>query len=199
MERMERFLALGVRTSIGSTQPGRVFQKDHMAIYLSADEIGADLKEIGYPHLRSCMGVTLVMGDGSLIGANFGVASSAPETAARLMALIQAKPGMTIRCMYVTGDFTAHERHGGCDAMGKAQLIGYHGKIACFDTSSAGYAEGAFVKLTSQGPVYAAVVEYKADERMAYETSGGEGGTVTGAATRSGNDLHRAKLKYLTA
>jgi hypothetical protein len=178
---------------------GKSFHQDHMAIYLSADEIGADLKEIGYPHLRSCMGVTLVMGDGSLIGASFGTAAAAPETAARLQALIQSKPGMTIRCMYVTGDFPAHERDGGCDPMGKAQLIGYHGKIACFDTSAAGYAEGAFVKLTSQGPVYAAVVEYKPDDRMNYETSGLPGGAVIGAVTLSGKDLHRAKLKYLTA
>ena len=71
-----------------------------MAIYLSAGEIGADLKEIGYPHFRSCMGVTLVMGDGTLIGAHFGVGTTAAsEAAARLMALIAAKPGMTIRCM----------------------------------------------------------------------------------------------------
>ena len=178
---------------------GKRFHQDHMAIYLSADEIGADLKEIGYPHLRSCMGVTLVMGDGSLIGAHFGLATSTPETAARLLALIQAKPGMTIRCMYVTGDFPAHERAGGCDPMGKAQLIGYRGKIACFDTSAVGYTAGTFVKLTSQGPVYAAVVEYKPDDRMNYETSGIPGGPVTGATTLSGKDLHRAKLKYLTA
>lgn len=99
----------------------------------------------------------------------------------------------------MTSDFPAHAREGGCDPIGKAQLIGYHGKIACFDTSVAGYAQGTFVKLTSQGPVYAAVVEYKPDDRMSYETSGLTGGPVTDAATLSGKDLHRAKLKYLTA
>ena len=41
-----------------------------MAIFLDEDEIGVDATMIGYPHLLLCMGVAVVMNDGSLIGAH---------------------------------------------------------------------------------------------------------------------------------
>ena len=42
-----------------------------MPLYLDEDLVGQDPAEICYPHLLLCMGVTVLMQDGSLVGAHF--------------------------------------------------------------------------------------------------------------------------------
>ncbi len=172
-----------------------------MATYLDEDQVGSDAYEIGYPHLLLCMGVTVVMGDGSLVGAHFTDASQEVDVAARLRQVIRATPA-TMRWMYCTGNFAIHAKHGGSNYQGKANLIGYKGKVGCFDSAAIEPKDGTFVKLTTQGPVYGCIVEYKRNEKMKYErgylpgVKGSLAFPVEKAETKSGKELHRANVVY---
>lgn len=139
-----------------------------MPVYLNEDQVGTDPTVIGYPHLLLCMGLTLQMDDGALIGAHFTRKSSEDRVADKLNRAITSHGGAPER-MYLTGNFYEHvQNHGGEDYTGKAALIGYRGPVYCFDTRSIKPKQGTFVRLTSFGAGAGCLVEYKREERVVY-------------------------------
>lgn len=152
-----------------------------MAIYLNEDEVGTDNSVIGYPHLLLCMGLTLLMRDGKLIGGHFTKPSSEQRVADKIVKAIQANGSQAV-CMYLTGNFYEHvQKHGGADYTGKSVLIGYKGDVRCYDTQQIKPKDGTFVRLTSLHPnATDCLVEYKREERVKYtDTTGKIGSSLT--------------------
>lgn len=148
-----------------------------MPTYLNEDQVGSDPTVIAYPHLLLCMGLTLQMDDGSLIGAHFTNSSTEARVAAKIIREIAAHGGTAAR-MYLTGNFYEHVgKHGGQDYTGKAGLIGYTGDVFCFDTRTIKPKQGTFVRLTSHGPGNGCLVEYKREERVVYTDTTGKVGS----------------------
>lgn len=170
-----------------------------MATYLNEDQVGTDATVIGYPNLLLCVGVTLVLGDGSLVGAHFGDGSREAETAARLKELL-LKAASAPRWMYVTGNFTKHFADKGSPPQGKAALLGYTGPVCCFDTTSLNYRNGTFIEVSSTGPDSGAVIRYKRNEKMKYESTliipsnrSSAYARIDSASTITGSRLHRGQ------
>ena len=150
-----------------------------MAIYLNEEQVGSDQTVVAYPHLVLCMGLTLQMDDGSLIGAHFTTSSSEEKIAGKILNEIADHGGQPTK-MFLTGNFHEHvTTHGGRDYTGKADLIGYAGDVLCFDTQKIKPKQGTFVRLTSLGAGNGCHVEYKREERVVYtDTSGNRGSSL---------------------
>ena len=140
-----------------------------MAVFLDEDQVGADPVVVAYPHLLLCMGATVLMSDGSLVGAHFSDASTEPAVARALAELIRLTPA-TMQRLYLTGNYDVHvTRHGGGNYMQKAAHIGYQGDVCLLDTGKFKPKDGTFVKITSLGPNQNCVVEWRLNEEMRYE------------------------------
>lgn len=139
-----------------------------MPAYLNEDQVGTDQTVIAYPHLLLCMGLTVQMDDGVLIGGHYTSSSTEEKVSDKIVNLIDVHGGNPTR-MYLTGNFYEHvQKHGGRDYTGKAALIGYAGDVFCFDTRSIKPKDGTFVRLTSLGVDAGCHVEYKREERVVY-------------------------------
>lgn len=150
-----------------------------MAIFLDEDEVGADANMVGYPHLLLCMGVTVVMGDGSLIGAHVSSKSSEAAVLNGLLHAIQQHGGPMDQ-LYCCANMAEHLTHHGCmDIMGKANAIGFHGQGYSFDFGFLNPRDGAYVELTSNGAGALCTVRYKRNEKVKYTRPQGGGGMVT--------------------
>jgi hypothetical protein len=186
-----------------------------MAIYLNEDEAGTDATVVCYPHLVLCMGVTLLMDDGVLIGAHFTDSSTEDKVSQKIKKLITTHGGSATR-MYLTGNFYEHvQKHGGKDYTGKASLIGYSGDVLCFDTRQIKPKDGTFVRITSHGAKADCLVEYKREERVVYTDQKDKRGSsvsknpknlpvvsthyVKSIDTVSGTPLHIVKTWKITA
>lgn len=140
-----------------------------MAVFLDEDQVAADPIVIAYPHLLLCMGVTVLMSDGSLIGAHFSNIESEATVGKAMKELIDLTPA-TMQCMYMTGNLKVHFSHGGGNHYAKASAIGYSGNVLIFDTEKLNPKDGTFVKITSLGPSRNCVIEYRLNEEMRYQT-----------------------------
>lgn len=186
-----------------------------MPLYLNEDEVVSDPHVIGYPHLVLCMGMTLQMDNGHLIGGHFVSVDSQKDVGARIARQITAHGGTPVR-MYLTGNFYMHvQGSGGRDYTGKAALIGYHGPVFCFDTASIKPELGTFVRLTSLGEGRGCLVEYKREEKVIYTDAHGRVGRhrdanpkklptastyhIRSVSTASGKPLHVVKNWTLQA
>jgi hypothetical protein len=137
-----------------------------MAIYLDEDTVGQDPTEICYPHLLLCMGVTVLMTDGRLIGAHFSTPTTEAEVAAEMVVQINAHTA-AMHHLYCTADLPVHiVQCGGMDVAGKAQLIGFHGDAYSFDTSLIDPQDGTFISVQSNGPNNKCGIYYKRDEKV---------------------------------
>jgi hypothetical protein len=137
-----------------------------MAIYLDEDRVGQDPIEICYPHLLLCMGVTVQMADGTLIGAHFSSPSTEAAVGAEMLQQIQAHSS-TMRLLYCTGNLPVHTTQcGGMDVKGKANLIGFQGDAYSFDTSMIEPKDGTFVVVRSFGANKKCGIYYKRDEKV---------------------------------
>src|SRR5262245_35662298 len=111
-----------------------------MATYLDEDQVGQDF-QIGYPHLLLCMGVTLLMTDGSLVGAHVSYMDTEAAVMNKLVALLGAlPPGVTPLDLYLAGNVAIHcvkdrGRNEAQEAVAKAQALNFHGNCYLFDTS----------------------------------------------------------------
>lgn len=137
-----------------------------MPIYLDEDMVGQDPAEICFPHLLLCMGVVVLMTDGSLIGAHFTLPDTEAGVAAELLQQINAN-GSGMHQLYCMGDLPVHcGHHGGMDVQGKANLLGFHGDAYTFDTSGIKPKNGTFVSVQSNGPTHNCTISYKRDEKV---------------------------------
>ena len=142
-----------------------------MTVYLDEDDVGHDAHSIAYPHLLLCMGVTVIMGDGSIAGAHISTGDTEKSVLARLKELMALIPATT-RQMLLTGNFEIHfGMEDICSPAEKAGEIGYKGKILCFDTSSFKPKDGAFVRVITNGQVNNPTIEFKRNEKVTYATT----------------------------
>ena len=141
-----------------------------MPIFLDEDMVGQDAAEISYPHLLLCMGVTVLMADGTLIGAHFttpGTEAAVGAEMVRQIADYTAHHHAGMRQLYCAADLPVHTVHsGGLDVRGKANLLGFHGDAYAFDSHSIKPQDGTFVSVQSNGPNQQCGIYYKRDEKV---------------------------------
>jgi hypothetical protein len=149
-----------------------------MAIYLDEDEVGADAATIGYPHLLLCMGVTVVMADGSLCGAHVSNASTETVVMGRLLADVNAN-GSGMSQLYCFADYAEHCGHHGCgDITAKAGMLGFHGPGYMFDFGYINPQDGAYVEITTNGAAAAATLRFKRNEKVDFTPGAGPQATL---------------------
>jgi hypothetical protein len=137
-----------------------------MPIYLDEDCVGSDPAVICYPHLLLCMGVTVLMSDGSLVGAHVSNSRTEDDVLSELASAIAGVAPLTMRRMYCTGNVDLHINHGGKSVQQKAKAIGFHGKAYLFDTGRINPKDGTFVQVTSNGANHQCAIQYKRDEKV---------------------------------
>ena len=158
--------------------------RDDMAIFLDEDEIGVDTTMIGYPHLLLCMGVAVVMNDGSLIGAHVSNQTTEANVLNGLLQKVTAHGG-NMSQLYCFANMAEHvTRHGCMDITGKANAIGFHGQGYSFDFAFMKPKDGAYCEITTTGAGSVATVRYKRNEKLDYARGGGA------TVTKSTKDWH---------
>jgi hypothetical protein len=150
-----------------------------MAVYLSEDQIGSDPQTIGYPNLKLCMGVTVLMNDGSLIGAHVSQQSTEQTLLNALMREVEDHGGGMSR-LYCVSNYREHTKGDCLDVRGKANAIGFHGTAYLFDFGFLNDSNGAYVELTSNGAGQNCAMRYKRNSKMDYGL-GPSGGGMTEA------------------
>ena len=138
-----------------------------MAIYLDEDMVGADAATIGYPHLVLCMGVTVVMNDGSLLGAHVSNSSTEALVMGQLRQDIQRHAGQMAQ-LYCAADLNEHLAHGCSDIAGKAGMVGFHGPGYMFDFGYIDPKDGAYVEVSSTGANTPAAMRFKRNEKVSF-------------------------------
>ncbi|QEH35841.1 hypothetical protein OJF2_43980 [Aquisphaera giovannonii] len=138
-----------------------------MGAYLDEDMVAHEPDFIAYPHLLVCMGVTLLMTDGSLLGAHVVEQQSQDEAFAGMQEFMRtiALAGITPDRLYLTGNVGIHVQSAD-NAHGKARKLGYAGIVYVFDTSLIKPKDGTFVMLTSKGPGVHPTIQYKRNEKV---------------------------------
>lgn len=150
-----------------------------MPIYLDEDMVGQDPAEICYPHLLLCMGVTVLMADGTLIGAHFTTPDTEANIAAEMVQQINAH-GSAMHQLYCAGSLPEHVvKFGGAGIQGKAQLLGFHGDAYSFDSSSIDPQDGTYVAVRSNGANHKCSIYYKRDEKVKPLYQAGAGANVS--------------------
>lgn len=171
-----------------------------MAIYLNEDQAGRDANIVAYPHILLCAGITVLLSDGSLAGCHFVGPTSEQQNGLRLAHEI-ALSGEQMLSMYMTCNFHIHvNQFGSLDAVGKANLINFHGDVYCYDTAAINPQHGTFVAIRSRGAAHRPRILYKRDEKMLYRDPDflahldpeDNANVVGGLNTQSGNPMHRA-------
>lgn len=138
-----------------------------MPIYLDEDMVGADQAKICFPHLLLCMGVVLVMDDGSLIGAHFS-GSSSEQAVLRAMRFAMDRQGGNAVQVYGMGHLAEHLRFGNMDIKGKAHALAFRGTAWFADMAFMNPTNGSYAEVTSNGADQQATVRCKLDEHMNY-------------------------------
>lgn len=144
-----------------------------MAIYLDEDMVGTDPNMIAFPHLVLCMGVVLVMGDGSLIGAHF-TQPTTEQPLLRLMADKVRSNGSGMDQIYCMAEIAQHVgQHGGLDIHGKANALGFRGQGYVADFGVLNPRDGTYAQVTSNGAGNRATVRCKVNDEMQYTYGAG--------------------------
>jgi hypothetical protein len=152
------------------------------------------------------MGATVLMSDGSLIGAHFSSPATEAAVAIAMAELIALTPA-TMQRLYLTGNFAIHITEcGGGNYQKNAASIGYQGDVCLFDTGRFKPKDGTFVKITSLGANTNCVVEWRLNDEMRYERAmvdqtnvwkyGPQAkrvATVTGSNVKTGELLNEAE------
>ncbi len=150
-----------------------------MAIYLDENMVGSDANMIAFPHLVLCMGVVLVMSDGSLIGAHF-TTPDVEKGILNMMVREVAGSGQTMNQMYCIADLAEHiQKYGGQDINGKAAGLGFTGQGYVIDLGCNNPADGCYAQVTSNGSAQRATVRTKLNEKMDYTFTADAGPNVT--------------------
>lgn len=104
-------------------------------IFLNELECGGPGTSIGYPNLRSCVSLTAVLANGTLVGAHLTREGDIAVVAPRFVKTIGAEG---IKRLYLIGGYTlAGDLHGGMAAHPAkvASALGYSGQVGMYDTS----------------------------------------------------------------
>jgi len=142
-----------------------------MAIYLDEDMVGEDPTKIGFPHLVLCMGVVVVMGDGSLIGAHFTKPTTEPALL-RLFAEKVRSNGSGMNELYCLANVAEHvDLHSGLDIYGKAKGIGFTGQGYVADFGVLNPTDGTYAEVTSNGAGNRETVSCKLNQQVTYATA----------------------------
>ena len=144
-----------------------------MAIYLDEDMIGTDANMIAFPHLLLCMGVVVVMQDGSLIGAHF----TTPQTEQSLLHGMRRTilgNGSGMDQLYCMANLAEHiHKFGGLDINGKAEALGFAGQGYVADFGVFKPTDGTYAQVTTNGAGHRATVRCKLNEHMVYAYGAG--------------------------
>ncbi|MFT5524104.1 MAG: hypothetical protein ACI9HK_002055 [Pirellulaceae bacterium] len=167
-----------------------------MAIYLDEEQVGSDANSVAYPHLVLCMGVTCLMGDGTLVGVHITAPLTEAASMANFLTEIQANAS-AMNTLYLIGNTTIHctrDRQMTVheNARSKAAAIEYAGKIHTYDTGHIKPQDGTFAQITTNGADQKCTIVYKRNEKMAYakgEAPRNERGYQCGVAPTIGHSL----------
>ena len=139
-----------------------------MALFLDEDMVGTDANMIAFPHLVLCMGVVVVMGDGSLVGSHF----TAPKSEKALLYMMSqkiAQNGSGMDQLYCMADINQHvTQYGGMDIVGKANGLNFTGQGYVIDFGVLKPTDGTYGQLTSNGAGNRATVRCKLNQKMNY-------------------------------
>ena len=170
-----------------------------MPIFLDEDMVGQDGAEICYPHLLLCMGVTVLMADGHLIGAHFTTPSTEAGVGAELARQIAdytANHHEGMHHLYCAANVGMHVGSaGGANVRGKAAMIGFHGDAYTFDSSSIKPKDGTFVSVRSNGPAHKCSIFYKRDEKARPVYQAGTGANVSLISSYKGTQFNVPSAK----
>lgn len=123
-----------------------------MAIYLDEDMIGSDPAKIGFPHLVFCMGVVVLMEDGSLIGGHSTAGKVNYQAFLRAMRNSIGNSGMKMNRMYCIGDLRRHYEFEGATVPEKANALGFTGEALEIDLAQICPENGSYAEVVSNGP-----------------------------------------------
>jgi len=125
---------------------------------------------MGFPNVRTCQGVVVVMKDGTMFGAHVPTAKDEARLLQQMKTMIDQN-GSGIASMYVARRDRSKNVNYGMEPEDKAKTLGFTGKLHTFDTGVANEKnEGVYVQFTPSGKQGKCMVEYKKDEKMAYTT-----------------------------
>ncbi len=154
-----------------------------MAIYLDEEQIGTDANMIAFPHLVLCMGVVVVMRDGSLVGAHFTTTKTEQILLHGMRRTILGN-GSGIDQLYCLANLSQHvDKHGGLDITGKARALGFTGEGYVADFGVFKPTHGTYAQVTTKGAGQRASVRCKLNEHMVYAY--GTGANVLKASDKS--------------
>lgn len=148
-----------------------------MAIFLDEQMVGSDAALIGFPRLILCMGVVVLMDDGTLVGAHFTTGESEQDLL-RLLAIAVRDHGGAKQELYCVADLESHFRGGGSDIHGKANGLGFTGQGYVADLGLLNPTQGTYAQVASNGAGNRAIVRCKLDQHMDYITNFKQGPAV---------------------
>jgi hypothetical protein len=167
-------------------------------VYLDEEMVDQDF-EIAYPHLLLCGGLTLLLDDGSLVGAHLTSPSHDSKVLTSMADFLSYLPvGVKKVGMLLCCNVSIHcAQRGGVDQdlKTKANALGFQGPAYVFDTGRIKPKDGTFVLVSSNGSLVLPAIQYKRDEKMKYDTELRKVGRrpkvfKTGHRTASGSKLH---------
>jgi hypothetical protein len=111
-------------------------------IYLNEQDAGGPATSVAYPNLRTCVGVTTVLANATMVGGHLTAADDVTPVTGRMVAAIGTED---ITRLYLIGGYTlvpGQMIHGG-DQTAHAQTVAsafhYHGQVWSCDTAALGY------------------------------------------------------------
>ena len=111
-------------------------------IYLNEQEAGGPATAVAYPNLRSCVGVTAVLANATMVGGHLTKADDIAPVTGRMVAAIGTQG---IKRLYITGGYTLdagntlHGEDQTAHAKTLASVFNYHGQVWSCDTGALGY------------------------------------------------------------
>ena len=145
-----------------------------MTLFLDEDMVGSDRTELAYPRLILCMGVTCVLGNGTLVGTHINGTHTEKALLAKLAEEVQ-RIGGGCQLMIMAGNFDEHFNSGMLLPHEKAREMGFIGKIHAYDTGKLSPGpDGSFVRVVSGGGSNIASIDvYAMKEGNQYTTASG--------------------------
>jgi hypothetical protein len=111
-------------------------------IYLNEQDAGGPATSVAYPNLRSCVGVTAVLSNATMVGGHLTAADDVAPVTGRMIAAIATEG---IKRLYLIGGYTLargapiHGEGQMAHAQTVATAFHYHGEVWTCDTASLGY------------------------------------------------------------
>lgn len=137
-------------------------------IYLNEQDAGGPATAVAYPNLRTCVGVTAVLANATMVGGHLTAADDVAPVTGRMIAAIGTE---VIQRLYIIGGYALapgqiHGEDQSAHAQTLATAFHYHGQVWTYDTAALGYLGllVIFENATLTGEVR---VQYKDWEKLA--------------------------------